>query len=111
VRSTCAKRCCRLVSDQLSILLGSTSLRQRFPGLYASTLGQRRTSLERNRWQLSRVIFTGKPGPSWPFDSKFVLEYLYFSQAQIVRACELHTHIASLRAAHAIVAEGFGIVV
>jgi len=43
---------------QLSILFGSTSLRHRFPRLYAITLSHSRTSLHRNRWQLSRVMFT-----------------------------------------------------
>jgi len=46
------------VSDQFSIFFGSTSRRHRFPRLYASTLSHNRTSLERNRWQLSRVILT-----------------------------------------------------
>ncbi len=42
-------RCCKLVSDQFSIFFGSTSRRHRFPRLYASTLNQRRTSLDRKR--------------------------------------------------------------
>jgi len=44
-----------LVSDQLSILFGSTSRRQRFPRLQAITLSHSHTLLDRNRWQLSRV--------------------------------------------------------
>jgi hypothetical protein len=38
--------------------LGSTSHRHRFPRLPANKLSPSRTSLDRERWQLSRVIFT-----------------------------------------------------
>jgi hypothetical protein len=49
------RRCWRLVSDQVSIRAGSTSRRQRFPRLYASTLSCNRTSFARKRWHDSRV--------------------------------------------------------
>lgn len=51
-------RRCTLVSDQWSILFGRASRRHRLPRLSAITLSHSRTSLDRNRWQLSRVIFT-----------------------------------------------------
>jgi len=50
-------RCCKLVSDQFSIRWGNASRRHRLPRLYAITLSHSRTSFDRNRWQLSRVIF------------------------------------------------------
>src|ERR1035438_6079662 len=50
--------CCKLVRDQLLILCGNASRRHRFPRLYMITLSHSRTSLDRKRWQLSRVIFT-----------------------------------------------------
>ena len=50
--------CCKLVRDQFLILCGNASRRHRFPRLLATTRSHRRASLDRNRWQLSRVIFT-----------------------------------------------------
>jgi hypothetical protein len=50
--------CCKLVNDQQSILLGSASLRHRFPQLESVTLSHGRTSFDRNRRQLRRVIVT-----------------------------------------------------
>ncbi len=51
-------RCCRLVSDQFSIPFASASRRHRFPRLYANMLNPSRTSFDRKRWQLSRVILS-----------------------------------------------------
>jgi hypothetical protein len=50
---TVTSLCCNLVKDQLPILFGSTSRRHRFPRLQAIRLSHSRTSLDRNRWQLS----------------------------------------------------------
>jgi hypothetical protein len=48
-------RCCKLAGDRMSIRAGSTSGRHR---LRAITLDQSSTSLDRERWQGSSVIFT-----------------------------------------------------
>ena len=48
-------RCCKLVSDQLPMRFGNTSRRHRLPKLQAIRLSHSRTSLDRNRWQLSCV--------------------------------------------------------
>jgi hypothetical protein len=45
-------------SASTSIGRGSASRRHKLPRLYAITLSHSRTSFDRNRWQLSRVIFT-----------------------------------------------------
>ena len=49
------RRCWRLVNDQLSMRVGSTSRRQRFPRLSASTLSGSLTSCARNRGHDRRV--------------------------------------------------------
>lgn len=46
----------RFQSRQFSILFGSTKRRHRFPRLWAITLSQSRTSLDRNRWPFRAAI-------------------------------------------------------
>jgi len=48
------KRCCKLVSDQILILLGNDNR----PDKVGITLNHSRTSFPRNRWLESRVPFT-----------------------------------------------------
>ncbi len=52
-------RCCKLVSDQWSILPGSTSRRHRLPRLYASTLSHAQSN---NRHRKQKLRLSGRLG-------------------------------------------------